>query len=185
MNATAELKIEDLASTDPKVKYACAKSVLAIAAARPKELYPYLCLFQSMLEGDNRILRWTAIDVVGAMGRVAAVKDVHGLIERLLPMLDTGNMITANHAIAALADIARARPEHRAHITAELIKVESYRYDTDECRNIAVGKALLALGSYQLPEAAMNAAVDFARRQVGNRRPATAKKAAVFLRWHA
>ncbi len=179
-----KLDLADLASTDTKVKYACVKAVLATAAARPAELYPHLGSFIRMLENDNRIFRWTAIDVVGAMGRVDKIKAVDELIDHLVAMLDTGNMITANHAISALADIARARPEHRPQITAEILKVERCRYETDECRNIAMGKAIVAIDSYfaDLPD--RQPTLDFVGRQVGNSRPATAKKAAQFLSKH-
>jgi len=184
MNVMTKLNLDDLSSPDPKVKYACCKSVLTVAAARPAELYPHLDSFIGMLESANRIVRWTAIDVVGAMGRVEQVKTVDGLIDRLVPMLDTGNMITANHAIAALADIARARPEHRQRITDETLNVEGYSYDTDECRNIAIGKAIVAIDSYFAGLADRQPALEFVRRQLANPRAATAGKAARFLCKH-
>jgi len=90
-------------------------------------------------------------------------------------------MITANHAIMALANIALARPEHQPKITDELLKVEHYNYDTDECRNIAIGTAIQAIGSYFNGLKDGEAAIEFAKRQTKNSRNATRKKAEKFL----
>jgi len=138
----------DLLSRDPAVKYGCARRLLGLAREDPAQLYPRLDFFIGLLEGENRILKWTAIDIVGELARVDTAGAIDGLVGRLSELLSAGNMITANHAIAALANIARAKPEHQVRITGELLKVEHYSYDTDECRNIAIGAAILAIGSY-------------------------------------
>jgi len=96
--------------------------------------------------------------------------------------LNTGNMITANHAINALTDIALAKPEYQAEITKELLKVEHYSYDTAECRNICIGKVILAIGKYFDDLKDKEATLDFVRRQTKNTRNATRKKAEQFLR---
>jgi hypothetical protein len=182
--AINQIDYADLQSRDPAVKYGCAKKLLALAGEDPARLYPRLDFFARLMEGDNRIIRWTAIDIIGRLARVDAAGRVDRLLPRLFGLLDCGNMITANHAIAALANIALARPEHRDSITGELLKVEHYTYDTVECRNIAMGQVILAIGPYfeQLPE--KRAVVDFVRRQANNTRNATRKKAEQFLKKH-
>ncbi len=174
----------DLSSKDPVIKYGCAKRLLAAAKEDPAQLYPRLDFFVSLLDGENRILKWTAIDVIGQLARVDTAGDVDKLTGRLFALLGAGNMITANHAITALANIARTKPEHQNRITREILKVEHYSFDTSECRNIAVGTAIVAIGSYfdQLPD--KEAAVAFARRQTKNTRNATRKKAEQFLKKH-
>ena len=46
------------------------------------------------------------------------------LTGRLFGLLGAGNLIIANHAIAALTDIALAKPDYRVEITSELLRVE-------------------------------------------------------------
>ena len=165
-----KLNLKDLLSKDPKVKYSCAKELLVIAKEKPAEIYPNLDFFIKLLDSENRILKWTAIDVIGALARVDHASTIDKLMGRLFGLLSAGNLITANHVITALTDIALARPEHQQKITDELLKVECYNYDTDECRNIAIGAVIQAIDSYFSELRDGKAVVEFARRQTQNRR---------------
>jgi hypothetical protein len=176
---------DELMSKDPKVKYSRAKQLQAIARENPAELYPHLEFFVKLMDNENRILKWTAIDIIGALARVDNARTIDKLMSRLFGLLSAGNLITANHAIAALADIALAKPEHQAEITDELLKVEHYDYDTDECQNIAIGKVILAISRYFDRLDDKEAVIEFARRQTENTRNATRKKAEQFLRKYA
>jgi hypothetical protein len=180
----ADINLADLASKDPQVKYGCSRNILALAKADPAALYPQREAFIGLLDSDNRILRWTGITVIGALSRVDRSANIDAWVDRLIGFLDTGNLITANNAIAALSNIAVARPEYRPSITAELIKIEHYDYDTPECRNIAIGKAILAMDSYFDGLDEKRAVLDFARWQTVNSRQATKNKAARFLKKH-
>ena len=142
-----KINLADISSRDPKIKYGCAKNLLAVAKENPAEIYPELDFFVELLDSENNIIKWTAIDIIGRLARVDEAKKIDTLLERLFGLLNTGKMITANHAIMALADIALARPEHQQKITDELLKVECYNYDTDECRNIAIGAVIQAIDS--------------------------------------
>lgn len=176
-----KINLADLSSNDPKVKYGCAKNLLAVAKGNPAELYPHLDFWAELLDSENKIIRWTAIDIIGNLARVDRAKKIEALMGKLLALLNTGNMITANHAILALANIALARPEHRKKITDELLKVEGYNYDTDECRNIAMGTVIQAIDSYLDQLKDREAVIEFVRRQTQNSRHATKKKAEKFL----
>jgi len=176
-----KMNIKDLSSKDPKVKYSCAKSLLDIARDNPIELYPNFDYFAELLDSDNQILKWTAIDIIGHMSKVDGEKKVDKLMGKLFELLNTGKLITAAHAISALTDIAVAKPEYQRKITEELLKVENYIYDTVECRNIALGKVILAISRYseQLEDKAV---IEFLLRQTKNTRNATKKKAEQFLK---
>src|SRR4030042_3435120 len=143
-----KINFTDLLSEDPKIKYSCTKNVLVVAKENPAELYSELDFFVELLDSENKILKWTAIDVIGALAKVDKARAVAKLRDRIVGLLNTGNMITAHHAIAALTDIALARPEYQPAITNELLKVEHYSYDTDECRNITIGKVILGISTY-------------------------------------
>ncbi len=176
------LDIIGLLSEDPKVKYRCAKNILAVAREEPSRVYPNLSFFVELLDSENRIIRWTAIDIIGALARVDTAKKIDELIKRLFRLLNMGNMITAHHAISALTDIALAKPEYMPEITSEMLRVEHYNYQTVECRNISIGKVILAIGTYFDKLADKKATIDFVRRQTKNARNATRKKAEQFLR---
>jgi hypothetical protein len=179
------INLTDLLSKEPKVKYGCAKKLITVAREEPSRIYPDLSFFVELLDSENRIIRWTAIDIIGALARVDTAKKIDKLIERLFRLLNTGNMITANHAISALTDIALAKPEYIPEITSEMLKVEHYNYDTVECRNISIGKVILAIGTYFDKLADKKETIDFVRRHTKNARNATRKKAEQFLKKQA
>jgi len=180
--AMVRINLTDLFSEDPKIKYTCSKNLLALAKENPAELYPDLEFFVRLLDNENRILKWTAIDVIGSLARTDKARAIDKLMGRIIGLLDTGNMITANHAITALTDIALARAEYQSTVTDELLKVEHYNYDTDECRNITIGKVILAISTYFASLENKEATLKFVKRQTGNTRNATRKKAAQFLK---
>ncbi len=176
---------EELSSSDPKIKYGAAKALLAQAKNDPAKLYPRAAFFEHLLESENNILKWTAIEVVGSLASVDTEGKISKDTNRLAAFLSAGKMITANHAISALAQFARAYPKKRAAITRELMNVEHCTYDTDECHNIALGNVILALDSYFDRSDEKAAVIAFVERQRANSRNATAKKAGAFLKKHA
>ncbi len=177
-----KIYLADLSSRDPKVKYGCSKNLLAITEKNPSEIYPQLDFFIKLLDDENKILKWTAIDIIGHLAKVDKNKSIDKLMERLFSLLSEGNLITANHAITALTDVTLAKPEYQKKITNELLKVEHYSYDTDECRNIATGKVILAISTYFGELEDKKAVIEFAKRQTKNTRNATRKKAEQFLK---
>lgn len=176
-----KVNLKDLSSKDPKIKYSCTKRLLDIAKNNPIELYHNFDYFAGILDSDNQILKWTAIDIIGYMSKVDGEKKVDKLMGKLFELLNAGKLITAAHAISALTDIAVAKSEYEGKITEELLKVENYCYDTIECRNIAIGKVILAISRYseQLKDKAV---IEFLLRQTKNTRNATKKKAEQFLK---
>lgn len=177
----SDLNFEDLSSTDPKVKYGCSRNLIAISESNPVALYPHLKVFVDLLKNENKILKWTGIIVIGNLAKVDSKGKIDYLIAKLIGFLNSGNMITANNTIAALADIGLAKPEYQRLITKELLKVEHYNYDTPECRNIALGKVILTLNKFEEQIKEQKAVTDLARRLTKNTRPATITKAKQFL----
>ncbi|MFC2070804.1 hypothetical protein ACFLTB_06520 [Chloroflexota bacterium] len=174
--------INDLLSEKPGIKYPCARQLIALSKEYPAELNPHLGFFVELLDSENKIIRWTAIDIIGALARVDDAGAIDNLLDRIIGLLSTGNMITANHAVSALTDIALAKQEYGQRITGELLKVEHYDYDTDECRNIVIGKVILALGKFSDKLEDNKAMLGFVSRQTNNTRNATARKAEQLLR---
>lgn len=163
-----KINFEDLQAKNTKIKYGCVKYILEIGKENPSQLYPKLELFIDLLENENNIIKWMAIDVIGYLARVDKKKKVDKYLDELMGFLNTGKLITANHAILALANIALAKPEYQRKITEELLKVEHYNYDTDDCRNISLGKVILAIGLYFNKLEDRKPVIEFVERQTKN-----------------
>jgi hypothetical protein len=156
--------------------------LLLLSAKRPEILYPHVSRFVDLLDSKNQILKWNAIVVLGNMSQVDQGRRCKRLLPRFYGLLPAGELITATNAVAALGKIAYACPGKRSEIANELMKVERYRYGTDECRNIALGKVILSLASFVDRDQPDQKIIKFVRRQAANPRPATAKKARLFLK---
>jgi hypothetical protein len=179
------INLEDLFSKDPKIKYGCARNLSAIAKDNPKRIYSHIDFFEKLMDNENNILKWIAIDIIGFLSKIDKEKKIDKQMDKLFSLLNVGKMITANHAITALGNIALTKPEYQEKITEALLKVEQYKYDTDECRNIAIGNVILVIGSYfgSLENIkTKKAVIEFIEKQNKNTRNATKNKAEKFLR---
>ena len=172
-----KINLNNLLSDDSRIKYSSAKKAIAISKKYPVGLYQSFDFFVKLLDGENQIIKWTAIQVIGYLSRVDKHKKVDKLLPRLIDFLNCGKMITANNTILSLSVIASYKPEYQNRIISELLKVETYNYETVECRNIALGKVILALGKFKDQIKNKKEALNFLERQTGNTRNATKKKA--------
>lgn len=60
-----QINLKDLDSKNPKIKYACAKQAIEISKKNPGDLYKDFDFFVELLESENNIFKWTAIQVIG------------------------------------------------------------------------------------------------------------------------
>jgi len=94
------MDFDKLDSRDPKVKYGFTKALLKTGAETPGLLYDHFDQWTRMLNSDNNIFRWTAIDIIGYLSSVDKEDKTDKLINNLLAFLHCGNLITCNHAIS-------------------------------------------------------------------------------------
>lgn len=170
-------ELSDLLSEDPKTMYKRAKWIRAIAEKNPQQLYPHRRFFVKLLRSENNILKWTAIDIVGYLSSADKKSRIDITLNNLVSFLHGGKLIAANHAIRSLARVAQARPETQERVIAELLSVEQSTYESEECRNIALGKVIEALGQFCSGSKQNDRVVNFVKRQTANSRPATRKRA--------
>ncbi len=180
----SKYNLEDLKSKDRSVRYPAAKKIMELAREKPEALYPDIEFFVGLLEGKDSIILWNAVRTIGSLARVDTDKKIDNILHKLYGLLDSGNMVTAGNTISALSDIALARPEHRQEITRELLKVEHYKYKTEECGRIVVGGAIEAIGAYFDRSEKNDSVIAFVKRHTASTRKSTAKKAEVFLKKH-
>ena len=171
-----------LAADKARVKYGCAKALRIVSEKRPELLYSQFDFFARLLDHENRILQWEAAFVLSQLARVDRDDKFSAIFDKYFSPIPGPVMITAANVIRGGARIARAKPQLADRIAAEVLKVARARYKTPECRNVAIGHAILALGDLfdfmEHPEPAFQ----FVRSQIKNSRPATRKKAQQFLR---
>jgi hypothetical protein len=84
--------------------------------------------------------------------------------------------------IGSSAKIAPAKPELTERITREILKVQRAVYQTDECRNLAIGHAIKSF--HQIFDQIKNKepVIKFIKKQLDNTRSGTKKAAEKFVR---
>jgi hypothetical protein len=149
-NTSIDLK--KLHSDDPKVKYGFSKELLQIVSEAPKVLYPHVQVWTGLLQQDNQILKWTAIDIIGYLSSIDTEDKIDPVISQLIDLLHGGHLITISHAISSLSRIASNKPKHRPKIWSELLNIRANTFKSDTCRDIATGKVLDVLKKIPLEE---------------------------------
>jgi hypothetical protein len=176
--------IEGLDADTTRVKYGCAKALRLVSEQRPQVLYPHFGSFVRLLSHENKIIQWNAASVLSHLARVDTRNKFGAIFREYFSPIPGPVMITAANVIQGGARIAQAKPHLADRIAAEVLKVAQARYQTPECRNVAIGHAILALGDIAPLLRNPTPAVQFVRKQTKNPRPATRKKAEQFLKSH-
>jgi len=91
-------------------------------------------------------------------------------------------MIAAANIVGAAATIALHKPYLTEPITRNILRVEKGKYKTRECRNIAIGGAILSFDKFYMNIDDKKPVDKFVKKQLKNTRPATRKKAEKFIR---
>lgn len=171
-----------LSSKSAGVKFGCSKALVLISETNPDLLRPGIDRIFKLLDGENRILKWNAIAMLGNLAAAGHLDPIGPALRKLYQFLTRGELIAANHATSSLGKIGRAFPKQREKITSQLLAIEHALFETDECRNIAIGKCIQAMNMFLNHDRVPKKVLEFARRQTGNGRRATAEKAKTFLR---
>jgi hypothetical protein len=164
------------------VRYGCEKILRLISETKPSVLYPHIDIFLHLLDSENNILKWGAIQVVGNLATVDSEGKIDRILEKFLSPIRGPVMITAGNTLIGAAKIVCAKPALAGKIVREMLKVEQANYKTPECRNIAIGHAINALDLcwMQIPDKQL--VVEFIQRQLNNSRNATKQKAETALK---
>ncbi len=171
-----------LESDQPRVKYGCAKALRHLSEERPALLYPHFEFFRRLLDHQNKILQWEAAFVLSQLARVDTSDKFAAIFKKYFSPIRGPVMITAALVIQGGARIAWAKPHLADRIATEIRRVGRASYQTRECRNVAIGHAIVALGEMFPLLRHRRPVLQFVRRQVNNSRAATSKKAERFLK---
>lgn len=170
-----------VSSTNPRMKFGCAKILKIISEEKPEELYFKMDFFIDLLDIDNNIIKWNVIDVIGNLTRVDKDNKFENVFKKFYGLLPDESMVSAAHVIDNSGKIAIAKPHLTQKITFELLNIENIPRN-QECKDILMGKAIQAFGKYFDQIDNKNDVVSFVERQLNNTRNATKIKAEKFLK---
>ena len=169
-------------SANPRIRFNSAKILRIFSEKNPKMLYSRMDFFVNLLDSENNILKWIAIDVIGNLSSVDSENKFDKIFEKYYGLLLDESMITAGHVIDNSGKIARTKPYLEDKITKELLKVEKIQYKTSECRNILLGKVIMSFSQYIDQVDDKEKMISLVKRQLKNSRKATRAKAEKFLK---
>jgi hypothetical protein len=177
--------LDGISSATARIRFASAKVLKMISEKKPEILYPSMDFFVNLLDSENNILKWNAMDTIANLTTIDTENKFDRLFRRFYGYLCDGSLITAVHVVDNSGKIALAKPKFQDEITKELLKVEKIPLPTEECRNILIGKTIKAFDVYYGKVEAKShreKIVSFVKSQLSNPRNATKSKAERFLR---
>ena len=174
--------LEGLGSDKARIKYGCEKVLRLISEKRPEILYPRIDSFISLLDSDNNFLKWGAIHTIANLAAVDSEEKFEGIFDRYFAPIPGPELIPASNVIKGAAKIALAKPGLSDRIAKEILKVEKSKYQTAECRNVAMGHAIMSFDLFFTQIKDKEPVIKLIKKQLKNRRNATRKKAEGFLK---
>jgi hypothetical protein len=179
------MMVEGISSANPRIKFGCAKILSKISEDHPEELYNDFEFFIDLLDIENNIIKWNAMDVLANLTKVDKKKKFDDIFTKYYDFINADTMVTVAHVVDNSGKIALAKPHLTKQITNELLKIEKIPIKpkvTQECKNILFGKAINAFDQYYDQIENPKEVVSFIKRQLKNTRLSTKVKAQKFMK---
>jgi hypothetical protein len=166
------------------VRLGAARVLYLISEKDPAILYPHADSIIDLLDSDNKILKWSAVHMIGNLAQVDTKRKIDRILDRYLEPIPGPELVTAANVIGGAAKIALAKPELTDKIVKAILKAEKGRYRTAECRNVVLGHAIQALDQLFERTTQKQPVARLVKGQLKNRRSGTRKRAERFVkRW--
>lgn len=173
--------LEGAKSENKRIKNASAKCLREVSRNNPKKLYTEFNYFVELIDGDDTILKWNAIEIVSNLTEIDKENKFNTkVLNKYIALLSDESIVTAANTITALGRVGLYKPRLRKKITDALIKVDTLPHST-ECRNILAGHAFLTFEKYVDEVRDKTEIKFFAQKHLKNKRNATRMKAEKFL----
>jgi len=173
---------EGLGSDKARIKYGCVKVLRLISEKKPEILYPRMDFFSDLLDSDNNFLKWGAIHTIANLAAADSERRFEVIFDKYFAPIPGPELIPAGNVIGGAAKIALAKPELSDRIAKEMLKVEKAKYQTAECRNVAMGHAIKSFDLFFDQIKDKEPVIKLIKKQLKNTRNATRKKAEKFLK---
>ncbi len=174
--------ISGTSSSSANLRFKCAKILRITSESTPEVLYPYFEFFETLLESENNIIKWNAMDIIANLTIVDTGDKFDCIIDKYYRLFNQGSLITSAHVVENSGKIARGKPHFREVIANEILKVSDIPLPTAECRSILAGKVILTLSNYPELVTDKNRVISFLTGQLNSTRNATRKKAEILLK---
>jgi len=174
--------IKGLNAEKANIKYGCLKVLRWISEQRPALLYPHFDFFVDLLNSEVTFFKWGAILIIANLTAVDSNDKFEKMFDKYFAPITDHVMITAATIIGSSAKIALAKPDLTERITKEILKVEHSIYQTDECRNVAIGHAIKSFHQFFDQIKNKQPVIYFIKRQLENTRSGTRKAAEKFVK---
>jgi hypothetical protein len=173
---------EGLNESKANIKYGCLKVLRLISEQQPELLYPKFDFFVELLDSEVTFFKWGAIIIIANLAAVDTNHKFESVFDKYFAPIPDHVMITAANIIGSSAKIALAKPDLTERITKEILKVEKAIYQTDECRDVAIGHAIKSFQHFFDQIKNKKPVIMFIKKQLDNTRNGTRKAAEKFLR---
>jgi len=174
-----------VSSENPNIKFKSAKTLRLVSEKNPEILCPKIDFFINLLDSENNVIKWTAMDIIANLATVDTKNRFDKIFNKYYSLLSAKSMITIGHVIDNSAKIAKAKPSLTKTITKKLLQIEGIPTKppiTEECRNILIGKTIQAFEEYCDQIENKTDIISFTKRQLNNPRNATRTKAQRLLK---
>lgn len=175
--------MEGVSSSTSRVKFRCAKILKMVSLSQPELLLPHWDFFINLLNSENSIILWNALDIIANLTSVDKEHKFDEVYPRYYQFLEAESMVTAAHVVDNSAKIAANRPDLQNEITIKLLNLNEIPRE-DECQAILSGKAIRVFDNYFDLINNKDEIIDFAKDQSTSQRNATKVKAQKFLKKH-
>ncbi len=172
---------DGLSTEKADIKYGCEKILRLISEKKPEILYPKTDFFINLLDSDNTFLRWGAILIIANLAGMDSENKFDHIFGKYFAPISGSELIPAANVIKGGAKIALAKPKLTEKITKEFLKVERAKYQTTECRNVALGHVINSFDQFFSQIEDKEPVIKLIRDQLKNTRNATRKKAQKFI----
>lgn len=158
-------------------RFAAGKALCVTAEKDPGRVYAHFDAIAALLDSDCKIVRWNALQTLARLAPADVDRKLDGVLDAYLAPIRGDNLISAANAIQGAGRIGAARSDLLERVLPAILSVENARYETAECRNVALGHVLSVLAELG-PEVCRRPEVaNLIRRQQTNTRAAVARKA--------
>ena len=163
------------------IKYKSLKVLKLISQQKPGILYPEWDFFVELLNNDNTFLRAIGVTIIANLTRVDTKNKFEKIFNKYYGRLGDESMINAANIAGHSGIIAKAKPHLQGKITNKLLDIDKTHHSS-ECKNIIKGKAILSFGQYIDEFDNKKKIINFVKKELGNTRTATRKKAEKLLK---
>ncbi|MDD1774728.1 MAG: hypothetical protein LUQ24_04305 [Methanobacterium sp.] len=175
--------LQSIYSETGRVKFRCAKILKIISLKKPEILMEHWNFFVNLLESENKIILWNALDIIANLTAVDQEHKFDDVYPHYYKFLEDESMVTAAHVVENSDQIITNRPDLEGEITLKLLDINKIPRD-GECADILSGKALGVFDKHYKSIDDKKKVLEFALNASQSKRNATKIRADKFMKKH-